>query len=294
MSGARARFETRSSMDIPVARPRLPSRRRTPRRIGDARSGGLGQSLTEFALTLPVTLLLVLFGLDFGRVFLGWITLTNATREAANFAAMNPDAWGADPNFSIQSEYARLVTTEAAGANCAMPDPIPDPTFPSGVSLGSPADVSITCHFSLITPVISGIVGDAVAVTASSAFPIRAGIIEGIPTPSPSPTPTPTPSPTATPSATPTPAPSATPSPTPTPAPTPSPTPALCLVPNLHNTDTSAAIGVWTGAGFVAANLIFSPLVGPNNNYSIKDQSRVAGTTVACSSAMTVYDKVQH
>ena len=38
----------------------------------------------------------------------------------------------------------------------------------------------------------------------------------------------------------------------------------------------------------------FSPLVGPNNNYSIKDQSRTSGTSVACSSSMVVYDKVQH
>jgi Flp pilus assembly protein TadG len=286
-------------MDFRVARPRVRRNTPLPRPFRHVREGRRGQSLTEFALTLPVVLLLVLFGLDFGRVFLGWVTLTNAAREAANYAAMNPTAWGSEPNFAVQAEYARLVTTETTGANCTMPDPIPDPTFPSGTSLGSPADVSITCHFSLITPVISQIVGNAVAVTAASAFPVRAGIIEGIPTPSPSPTPTPTPAPTATPTpgptATPTPVPTATPSPTPTPAGTPSPTATpMCTVPNMHNVNTSAATARWTGAGFVAGNLIFSPLVGPGNNYSIKDQSRTAGTSVACTSAMTVYDKVQH
>ena len=32
--------------------------------------------MAEFALTVPMALLMVLFGLDFGRVFLGWVTLT--------------------------------------------------------------------------------------------------------------------------------------------------------------------------------------------------------------------------
>jgi Flp pilus assembly protein TadG len=278
----------------PAFRVRLPDP--VARRIR-GRAGGRGQSLTEFAITLPVVLTLILFGLDFGRVFLGWVTLTNAAREAANFAAMNPDAWGANPSASVQAEYARLVGAETTGANCTMPNPVPDPTFPDGTSLGSPASVRITCTFHLITPVIGQIVGNLVSVTASSAFPVRSGIIEGIPTPSPSPTPTASAAPTAAPSGSV--APSATPSPTASPTATPVVTPSptatpMCTVPNMHNVNTSAATAKWTGAGFSAANLIFSPLVGPNNNYSIKDQSRTQGTSTACSSSMIVYDKVQH
>jgi hypothetical protein len=34
--------------------------------------------------------------------------------------------------------------------------------------------------------------------------------------------------------------------------------------------------------------------VGPGNNYSIKDQSLTAGTSVACTSSMVVYDKNHH
>ena len=281
-------------MDVQVARPRAPLSSRLPWFLRRPRPGGRrearrGQSLTEFALTLPVILLLVLFGLDFGRVFLGWVTLTNAVREAANYAAMNPTAWGVTPNLTVQSEYQRLVAQEAAGANCALPNPAPEPTFPSGTSLGSPADVSITCHFTLITPLISSIVGNSIAVTASSAFPVRSGIIDGIPTPSPSPTPSPTPAPTATPTAAPTVTPSPTATPTAAPTPTPGPT---CTVPNLVTVKTNQATNKWTQAGFTSANLVFSPLVGPGNNYTIQSQSLVAGTTVACTSTMTVYDRV--
>jgi Flp pilus assembly protein TadG len=45
-----------------------------------------GQSLVEFALVLPM-LLVVLFAIvDFGRMFQGYVSLTNATREGARMA----------------------------------------------------------------------------------------------------------------------------------------------------------------------------------------------------------------
>jgi hypothetical protein len=62
----------------------------------------------------------------------------------------------------------------------------------------------------------------------------------------------------------------------------------------MKNVNTSAAQAKWTTAGFTAGNLIFSPLVGPGNNYSIKDQSLTQGVKVDCTSSMVVYDKVQH
>jgi len=158
----------------------------------DTRHGEAGQSLAEFTLTIPMVLLMVLFGLDFGRVFLGWVALNNAAREAANYAAMNPDAWTLPYNLAVQAEYNRLVTTEASNINCTL-GAIPNPTFGSGTSIGAPAEVKLTCAFSLITPFIGAITGNPIPVSASSAFPVRSGLIEGIPTPAPTPSPTPTP-----------------------------------------------------------------------------------------------------
>src|SRR4051812_36923974 len=94
----------------------------------ETRTGELGQSLAEFVLTIPMVLLMVLFGLDFGRVFLGWVALNNAAREPANYAAMTPDAWTLPYTLAVQAEYNRLVTTEASGINCLL-GAIPDPTF---------------------------------------------------------------------------------------------------------------------------------------------------------------------
>src|SRR6185503_5113295 len=51
------------------------------------RSRARGQSLVEFALILPILLLLALIAVDFGRIYLGWINLQNEARIAADFGA---------------------------------------------------------------------------------------------------------------------------------------------------------------------------------------------------------------
>lgn len=251
-----------------------------------------GQSLAEFALTVPMVLLMVLFGLDFGRVFLGWVALHQAAREAANYAAMNPTAWTLPYNLVAQAEYRRLVTTEASNINCILQSPISAPTFANGTSIGAPASVALTCQFDLITPFIGFLTGDPIPVSASSAFPIRSGNIEGVPvesvvptaSPAPSasaePTPTPGPTPTVDPSA-----PVGSPTPTPTPTATPSPTPATCTVISLLNVLSNKAQADWRDAGF-SGNVVFSPLVPPN--YRIAWQSLTVGISVACSSSILV------
>jgi Flp pilus assembly protein TadG len=239
-----------------------------------------GQSLVEFAISFPVLMLMILFGIDFGRVFLGWITLNNTVREAANYAAINPAAWTAPENAAAQAEYARLITSEAAGINCTLPTTLPRPSFPSGTTIGSPATVAISCKFSLITPLISSLLGNQVNVSASAAFPIRSGLIAGtgyggglasfvpvVPTPSPFASVTPTATPFPTPSAIPT-------------------APPMCVVPDFYNTNTRQATRTWTNAGFAANNLSFNPLVPPN--YKIKTQIPAKGSVVLCSSTGTV------
>jgi hypothetical protein len=263
----------------------------------DRRRGRRGQSLVEFSLTVPMVLLMVLFGLDFGRVFLGWVALNQAAREAANYAAMNPAAWTLPYNLAAQAEYSRLVTTETTGINCTLQSPVQAPTFPSGTSIGAPVLVELHCDFDLITPFIGALLGNPIPVSASSAFPVRSGTIEGVPveslppTASPAPTaaPTPTPDPTPTPTPAPTPDPSAapTPTPTPTPAPTPAPTPtqAMCTVISLLNVQSNKAQGDWISAGFTGS-VIFVPLVPPN--YRVQWQSLTVGSSVACTSGITV------
>src|SRR6185503_19733408 len=52
-----------------------------------------GQSVVEFALIVPVLLLLMLVAIDFGRIYLGWVNLQQMSRIAANDAADHASAW---------------------------------------------------------------------------------------------------------------------------------------------------------------------------------------------------------
>lgn len=256
----------------------------------------LGQSIAEFALTVPMALFMVLFGLDLGRVFLGWVSLNQATREAANFAAMNPTAWTVPYDLTAQAEYARLVNTETAEINCDVAM-VPTPVFSSGTSIAAPATVTLTCQFRLITPIISIILGNSIPVTASSAFPIRSGTIEGVPIETTTPTTTPAPTATGgTPTGTPDPStsidPSASPGATSTVAPTATPSPTAeplasgsCRVVSLIGTKTNRATFKWQQAGF-SGNVIFSPLVPPT--YSIAWQSLTVDSIQPCTSGITV------
>lgn len=227
-----------------------------------------GQSMVELALMLPLIMLILLFAIDFGRVFLGWVNLNNTVRIAANFAALNPNAWNPlNPDDVAKAEYIRQIEADAAGINCQMPTPIPDPTFPSGKDIGSPARVDITCQFDFITPLIGGIVGDPMPVSASAAFPIRSGAINGIPVATTTVT---TLTSTSTSSG----------SSTGTTTTSTSSTTAMCTVPNLIGPSAQAQTR-WSNAGFTT-NVIFSPLVPPN--YQIDTQSIPVGNSEPCAS----------
>src|SRR5215208_714713 len=80
-----------------------------------------GQSLVEFALFLPIIMLLTLAALDFGRIYLGYINIQNMARIAANYAADNPDAWTNSGNASKQAAYQNQILGDAAVTNCHLP-----------------------------------------------------------------------------------------------------------------------------------------------------------------------------
>lgn len=60
-------------------------RRRTDHPPGPRRARP-GQTLVEFALTLPILLLLIFGIIEFGRMFQAWVTIQNAARTAARYA----------------------------------------------------------------------------------------------------------------------------------------------------------------------------------------------------------------
>ena len=203
------------------------------RRFRNRKRRSRGQSLVEFALTVPVLLVILMFAIDFGRAFFGWVVLQNSVRIAANYAALNAaaDPWSSN-SASVLNGYNDLVHADLDTANCEFVGALPEPVFTDGADtsvgdqtpdtshdVGDTVKVSLTCTFKPITPIISGILGSSVQLGASSEFRIRAGDIAGLDNPAAIPPPVvPTPTPTAP------------PPPTPTPPPTPCARPTAAFV----------------------------------------------------------------
>jgi hypothetical protein len=238
-----------------------------------ARRKTSGQSLVEFAIVVPVLLSVLLMAVDFGRVYLGWVDLTNVARIGANFAASNPDAWQGSGDAAVQLRYRQLMARDAQGIDCTLPSTLPQPTFiDSSYAVGSRVQVTLSCSFSLLTPLISALVGDGaghVNVGSNAVFTIRFGSPDAstiggnapslAPTTAPG-TAAPSSAPTAAPTATPTAAPTgtagatATPGASATPAPTATATPSVVV--SFYGTSTSTD---FSGGGPSGAQLVGIP-----------------------------------
>lgn len=133
--------------------------------------------MAEFALVLPILVLLLVMAIDFGRVFFGWVGVHNAARIAANFAAQNPLGDYADALSDEYLAYSDEVDADSAGINCELEDPLPAPTFPNGTAPGGEAVVQFSCDFDPITPLAESLVGNPLTISATSTFPIRAGVV---------------------------------------------------------------------------------------------------------------------
>ena len=107
-----------------------------------------GSVAVEFALVLPI-LLLVVFGIiDFGRMLNAQITLTQAAREGARWAALGQPGVGG------------RVTAAAPGLSPA-PSTTVVSSCPANAAVGANAQVTASYTFSFVTPfgAIAGLLG---------------------------------------------------------------------------------------------------------------------------------------
>ena len=125
--------------------------------------------MVEFAIILPVFMLMLLFAVDFGRVFFTTIQLSNAVREAANYGATNPiDAQGmlarANRERNAQSQGGQqdtLVYPTNISTSCAQPNgaTLACTQSPGGAGAGNTLTVTLNAPFSFYTPFINGFFG---------------------------------------------------------------------------------------------------------------------------------------
>ena len=121
------------------------------------------QALVEFALVLPILLLLILGVIDFGRMFYTKMILTNAAREGANYLAYFPE----DANNGYVDTFATIYD-EANSSNVEVV--ATDVTYSGCCTRGLPVEVTITKIVDLIFDNILqsfGLLGGPVQLTST-------------------------------------------------------------------------------------------------------------------------------
>ncbi len=90
-----------------------------------------GQSVTEFAIIIPVMMLILLGIADFGRLFTSAVAVEAAGREAADFGAFDASYWTDINVATTVAEMERRACTAAAGSHLegyATTDPVNNAT----------------------------------------------------------------------------------------------------------------------------------------------------------------------
>jgi hypothetical protein len=120
---------------------------------GLTRRGERGQTVVEFAFILPIFLIVLFLLVEFGVGFSRWIVVTNATREAARYAAVQDDTAAVVTDAAVQ----RAIDTSSGLLGSA--DATVDVYFldgpDDGADVGDRGDsvvVSANLNYSLITP----------------------------------------------------------------------------------------------------------------------------------------------
>ena len=127
---------------------------RTQNRVG--RRGSRGQALVEFALILPIFILVLVGIFDFGRAVYAYNTISNASRQAVrlgivdqNVIKIKADAVKASVSLGAgPADVDVFFKTPDLSANCTAP-----------VGVGCVVVVTVHYHYNAATPLIGNLVG---------------------------------------------------------------------------------------------------------------------------------------
>lgn len=101
-----------------------------------------GASAVEFALILPILIILVFGIVQFGIAFNNYITITHAAREGARIAAVD-----------LNNPVLKNIIIERAFPVQITEDDIVIST-PEGTNIGDPVEVEITYNISITIPLV--------------------------------------------------------------------------------------------------------------------------------------------
>ena len=135
-----------------------------------------GQSMVEFALVLPIFLLIVLGLVDLGRAVFAYTSITNAVREAGRLAIVNQDttlinqrgreqtavAESTAPNLTILFKEVTPNVDPATNATC------------NPIRIGCLAVITYETTFTPITPIVGRVVfPSGVTLRAKTVLPVE-------------------------------------------------------------------------------------------------------------------------
>jgi Flp pilus assembly protein TadG len=116
-----------------------------------------GVALVEFALVVPILILLLVGILDTGRAVNAYVTISNASREGARYAALNPTAAPSAIRSSAVLPHAQQLDAAGISVSVTYSDanvtstacPVPTTTAPPA---GSPAPTTIPVRVDVTYP----------------------------------------------------------------------------------------------------------------------------------------------
>ena len=135
-----------------------------------------GQALVEFALVIPIFLLLLVALFDLGRAVFSYNTLTNAVREGARMAIVNQDVPSIVARAKSQTAIVELDDPSVkVNFYQTAADGTPDLSDKCDlVAVGCLAVVSFEATYRPFTPIISNILfGSGVTFTAQSVLSVE-------------------------------------------------------------------------------------------------------------------------
>jgi Flp pilus assembly protein TadG len=130
-----------------------------------------GQSLVEFALALPVLLLILLGLADFGRAFYYTTAIANAARAGAEYAAKNAGAGATATTIGYKVCNETGLVSYSATATCPGLSVTVSPSPP--IAGGPDVTVTVTYNFQLISSYVVGRIvgGNPIPLRAQATFP---------------------------------------------------------------------------------------------------------------------------
>lgn len=146
-------------------------------RDGHARTRLRGQSLVEFALVIPIVLLLLAGGSDLARAYFVGTQVADGARQAALYAADNPGA----PTSDISAVAEHNTGSNGSGLAATVLDCPPSkllvtvaPATPDASATGfDDQTVTVTCHLPLLTPLLPS----PITISASAVGLVAVGVL---------------------------------------------------------------------------------------------------------------------